>query len=101
LDRNQLGECYLQYTAIHNINQFIDQALAQFPKLNCGLASVYLQHKLNTGSIIQGRYDEEAHTFLQLPDQTIIDITADQYGGPSVYIGPLCPPWQSDARCLQ
>jgi hypothetical protein len=25
---------------------------------------------------------------------TIIDITADQFGGPAVYVGPPRPPWE-------
>jgi len=45
------------------------------------------------GEIVQGKYQNENHTFLMLEDNQIVDITADQYGGPKVYVGDLKLPW--------
>lgn len=87
-----LKKLYKKYTTIPNIDIFLQQAQHLFPHLNCGLASVYLKNILPTSQIIQGSYKGNPHTFL-LFKKTIIDITADQYGGPKIYIGPLKQPW--------
>ncbi|MEP7166724.1 MAG: hypothetical protein ABI758_01945 [Candidatus Woesebacteria bacterium] len=84
---------YQSYAQIPNLGEFIRQSAKLFPKLNCGIASVYLQHLLGRGKVIQGKYAGECHTFLYLEDQTVVDITADQYGGPAVYMGKLQTPW--------
>jgi len=64
-----------------------------FPKLNCGIASLYIQYKLKHGTIVQGFYNNIPHTFFLLGDN-IIDITADQFGGPKIYTGKLKEPWR-------
>jgi hypothetical protein len=84
---------YKQYNNIPQIDLFVRQAKELFPELNCGLASIYLKDKLKKGIIVQGTYAGENHTFL-LINQIVIDITADQYGGPEVYVGPLEEPWK-------
>lgn len=91
IDYKLLEELYLNYNKIDCIDEFLLKSRELFPKLNCGLATVYLQHLLG-GEIINGKYSDQNHTFLLLENQ-IIDITADQYGGPKVYVGVLKEPW--------
>jgi hypothetical protein len=69
-----------------------------FPTFNCGFTSVYLRERLGYGEITNGRYDNKLHTYLAIGEtaiapETIVDITADQYNGPEVYVGPLVKPW--------
>lgn len=92
IDRDLLSELYLNYTRMHETEKFLCLAAKMFPRLNCGLASVYLRFKLGDGQIIRGKFRGHAHTFLQVED-LIVDITADQYGGPSIYVGPLTQAW--------
>ncbi|MBI4065614.1 hypothetical protein HY412_00265 [Candidatus Kaiserbacteria bacterium] len=87
-----LVELYAAYADVGDTTLFVKRALSSFPRLACGVATVYLRHRLGTGEIIQGRYGKESHTFFLL-DDTIVDITADQYGGPKTYVGKLRPPW--------
>jgi hypothetical protein len=93
INDNLLIDLYNHYNKdVGNTNLFIKRAKDLFPKLNCGLASVYLQKLLGEGEVIGGKYKDQDHTFLLLK-RMVIDITADQYGGPRVYIGPLKRPW--------
>lgn len=85
---------YINYNNKVNIDEFIPRALELFPKLNCGLCSVYLQHLLQKGILINGSFGHFSHSFL-LVDDKVIDITADQYGGPRIYVGPLKHPWST------
>ncbi|MDD5437790.1 MAG: hypothetical protein PHC70_01455 [Patescibacteria group bacterium] len=87
----KLKNLYFKYNPVINVISFIKEAEKLFPKLNCGLTSVYLKNVLG-GEVIQGKYGQHKHTFLLLNDQ-VVDITADQYGGPKVYIGELRYPW--------
>jgi hypothetical protein len=88
-----LADLYHAYNPLEDIDVFLQRARALFPALNCGIASVYLQYRLKTGAVLRGSYDGEPHTFLDLGEDKIADITADQYGGPVVYVGPLQSPW--------
>ncbi len=93
VSRQLLRRLYLDYNReIEDIDGFLDRAARLFPKGNCGLASVYLRHVLGIGEVVKGRYYGKPHTFL-LVDVRILDITADQFGGPSVYIGDFTQPW--------
>jgi len=83
---------YMKYNKIKGIHRFIKKSKILFPKLNCGLASVYLKHFLG-GEVIKGKYKKQDHTFLFLGNKIVVDITADQYGGPKIYIGPIKEPW--------
>lgn len=87
-----LVDLYTKYADIEDPQLFVQRAKKIFPKGNCGLATLYLKKALDIGEIIQGKYAEESHTFLLIGDQ-VIDITADQYDGPKVYVGPLVAPW--------
>jgi hypothetical protein len=87
-----LGELYANYNDINDTALFVRRAKKIFPNGNCGLATLYLREILAKGEVIQGSYAGEAHTYL-LIDEQIIDITADQYGGPEVYVGPIISPW--------
>ncbi len=89
-----LAKLYNSYNKLDNVSKFISSSKKLFPKLNCGLASVYLKHKLKSGRIIHGYYKNNKHTFLSLSNNFIIDITADQFGGPRIYLGPLQSPWK-------
>jgi len=95
--RELLAALYTQYDSAVEIDAFLDEAARIFPTGNCGLASVYLQHLYGIGSVRRGYYNGQRHTFLCLyPSQAndiIVDITADQFGGPKIYVGPLRAPW--------
>ncbi len=84
---------YSRYNPISDVTRFISSAGEMFPKLNCGIASTYLRGELGAGQIVTGSYNGEKHTFLLLDGRVVVDITADQFGGPSVYIGALRKPW--------
>jgi len=92
IDKNLLAKLYSAYTNVPDIESFIDKSTDMFPKLSCGVATVYLKNALKDGEIIKGRYGNNDHTFL-LVDNQIVDITADQYGGPRVYVGELKVRW--------
>lgn len=91
VDQQLLVKLYREYKDVGDTVRFVSKAKDIFPQANCGLASLYLKQKLG-GRIVQGKYGEHDHTFL-LVDDTVIDITADQFGGPKVYVGPLRLPW--------
>ena len=94
IDRVILRELYKSYVNVADFDSFVSAAEKIFPTLNCGLASLYLKHSLKEGKVIQGSYKGNNHTFLMIDKNTIVDITADQYGGPAIYIGPLISPWK-------
>jgi hypothetical protein len=95
IPKNELASLYLKYNPlVKDIDNFIEQAFILFPALNCGLATVYLLAKLQKGKPINGKYQSYPHTFLLLERDTIVDITADQFGGPRVYVGQLQSPWK-------
>lgn len=97
IPKKELTKLYFKYNPNVDINIFVEHALEMFPNLNCGLASVYLQEVLG-GKIVRGQYKNYSHTFLLL-NRKIIDITADQYGGPMVYVGEPVSPWQVYCLC--
>ena len=92
-DKKILKESYLEYNPIENVDGFIEKSETLFPKLNCGLASVYLKKMLGVGDIVKGSYENQKHTFLLVNKKVVVDITADQFGGPEVYVGSLISPW--------
>lgn len=87
-----LVKLYSEYNPKVEAVTFVNEAETIFPSLNCGLTSVYLQEVLG-GKIVHGKYGNQNHTFLKYQD-TIVDITADQFGGPKVYVGKLKSPWK-------
>ncbi len=91
IDQGLLIELYRGYKDVGDTVRFVTKARNIFPNGNCGLASLYLKRKLG-GEIVHGKYEKHDHTFL-LSKDTVIDITADQFGGPKVYVGPLRLPW--------
>src|SRR3989344_7718084 len=93
VDKDKLIKLYKKYNLIENVESFVQIALKQFPKLNCGIASVYLQSLIKKSKVINGKYNNENHTFL-LVDNLVVDITSDQYNGPKVYIGKVEEPWR-------
>ncbi len=95
INRIELAQLYYEYNPIDNIDLFIQRATRTFPTGNCGLASIYLNSRLQMGKVVQGKYADNNHTFIQLSDEIIVDITADQFGGPKVYVGPLIQPWST------
>lgn len=94
VDKQLLRRLYQTYNPIKQIDLFLRNAINLFPRLNCGLTTVYIRHLLGKGEIVNGYYGENRHTFLLLDNNTIADITADQYLGPKVYFGPLRAPWR-------
>lgn len=93
IDETLLADLYRDYTDVGDTMLFVKRVLESFPHLACGAATLYLRHRLGSGAVIQGRYGEEDHTFFQMDDGTVVDITADQYGGPKTYVGKLRSPW--------
>ena len=94
VDQQLLKKLYTAYNLINKIELFVRKATGFFPNLNCGLATVYIRHVLGKGEVVNGYYEKNSHTFLLLDNNTIADITADQYLGPKVYFGPLRAPWK-------
>lgn len=94
----------------------------RFPNNSCGHASPVLKRRIDASGIlseeaklVHGGYwhdqtheYDEWHAFVEVDTtydfdtnrvtQTIADITADQFGGPSVYVGRLVLPWSSEPR---
>ena len=93
IDEDKLKRLYQQYCPLADIDSFMNSAKEMFPNLNCGLATVYLRKLFSRGIIVNGKFENNNHTFLLLEDSLVVDITSDQYGGPKVYVGPLQSPW--------
>jgi hypothetical protein len=68
--------------SVGKVHSFVACARKLFPHLNCGVASVYLQHVLGMGSVVTGAFAGQLHSFLLYHHNLVIDITADQFGGP-------------------
>lgn len=89
------------------LTAWIEQTLSLFPVNGCEVATAVLLDRLRTGKIVYGRYEHEplgphnirkSHTFWTQSESNssnplIADITADQYGGPPIYVGTLIKPW--------
>jgi hypothetical protein len=93
INEDELKQLYQQYNPLDDIDSFMKSAREIFPNLNCGLASVYLRKLFYGSKIVNGKYQNNNHTFILLENSTVVDITSDQYGGPKVYVGPLQSPW--------
>lgn len=91
IDQELLIQLYRGYADVGNTVRFVSKAKDIFPRGNCGLASLYLKRELG-GGIVRGKYGKHSHTFLVI-DNIVVDITADQFGGPEVYVGPVQKPW--------
>ena len=72
----------------------LDQLQEHFPEGNCAVATAYLGELIPESKIVYGYYEDRSHFFLLLDPVAVVDITADQFGGPKVYVGPLETPWQ-------
>ncbi|MEK6826458.1 MAG: hypothetical protein AABX90_02415 [Nanoarchaeota archaeon] len=59
------------------------------------MATLYLRDVIEGGDIVRGSYKDKNHTFPLIDGNTVVDITADQYGGPKIYVGLLRKPWQT------
>jgi hypothetical protein len=94
--QKMLVQMYRDYADVGDTAAFVTKAMGAFPRGNCGLASLYLKKEIG-GKVVQGTYSGHNHTFLLVND-TVVDITADQFGGPKVYIGPLQSPWALKSR---
>ncbi|HMH31329.1 MAG TPA: hypothetical protein VK534_02545 [Methylomirabilota bacterium] len=94
IDRDLLSELYLEYNPkVRDIDLLLEHAAKLFPSWNCGLASVYVRHLLGDGIPKVGKFRGMGHTVLVL-DARIADITADQFGGPKIYVGSVIEPWE-------
>ena len=71
---------------------FFRRAQELFPQGNCGIATVALFDILGGQISKDATYRGVTHTVLELGGR-IVDITADQFGGPAVYFGKLSDPW--------
>ena len=90
---------------LFGIKRIVATAKSYFPKGCCGMASCCLADLIPKSKIVHGHYKKtkrwflfwnkttlEPHTWVMVNDK-LIDITADQFGGPKIYIGPLLSPW--------
>ena len=99
ISKSELIELYRKYNPdVDDYDKFVASAYEFFPKGCCGLASLYLREQMG-GEIVQGFYNGEPHTFLQVGAE-IVDITDDQFDGPEVYNGPLVSPWSTSSTKL-
>jgi hypothetical protein len=94
VDPELLARLYYAYNRIPDVDAFVESGLRMFPRLCCGLASSYLRGRLGEGVVCRGSYGGQRHSYL-LVRGSVLDITADQFGGPEVYHGPLVSPWGS------
>ena len=102
VDRDLLWVRYCRWNPAawrYDKNRYLDLAAASFPLGSCGLASAYLWGEVDVGegqpkSVYYRGYE---HTVL-LGRIAMVDITADQFGGPRVYIGPMLDPWTDLAQ---
>lgn len=89
--------------------RYLHEIQAKFPKGNCGIASAVMLAAVGTGARVYGSYIcsevggsqySAPHMFLSVETQdngpVIANITADQFGGPSIYVGKLVLPWSMD-----
>lgn len=105
-----LVETHLAYIADNykdGLTQWIEQSVANFPANCCELGAAVLLDRIGEGIIAHGRYEHEpigphnirkSHTFwVQLESvgeiRLMADTTADQYGGPPIYVGTIKHPW--------
>ena len=106
VSNDELVELYGKYLPeqTFGLRLFLDHERGRFPANNCQPATVYLRHKVGYGEIDDGQYlvgnTLRPHTFLNVGQtvmalETIVDYTADQFGGPAVYTGPIMEPWIS------
>jgi len=93
ISKEELAKLYNKYNPDVVAKNFVEEAEKLFPKLNCGLTSIYLKNKILRFKIVKGRYNDYNHTFLLVDKKLIVHITADQYDGPKVYAGPIKKPW--------
>ena len=91
INQELLVQLYRDYADVGNTVSFVNKAKDIFPRGNCGLASLYLKRELG-GEVVHGEYGKHKHTFLII-DGTVVDITADQFGGPKVYVWSIQRPW--------
>jgi hypothetical protein len=102
------------------------RTVEDFPYNACDDASAELRERIGYGEIIRGSYGKDDgghydrqkrtwvsgysedigdryHSFLlvgetALGNYTIVDITADQFDGPAIYVGAMTPPWSESCN---
>ena len=94
----RLMRLYARYNVAVEAERFCIAAIDGFPRGACGLASLHLVTLLGRGEVVYGRFIDEGHTFVLLEDDVVVDITADQFGGPPVHVGPIHDPWHLPRR---
>lgn len=105
----ELAEAYKDYLATTGKSieigsrEFVAAALSNFPRRADAdvVASCYLRQRLQQEGLTEwpvvwhhGGYERAQHTYVLLGGLAIADITADQHGGPEVYVGPIEEPWR-------
>ncbi len=93
VDMRLLAILHKQHFPLHQIRDILPQILQDFPQNNSTIATSYLQFIMG-GDVTRGQYEHHPHFYLTLPRNVIVDITADQFGGPEVFVGKIRSPWQ-------
>lgn len=92
INQRLLSALYRYHFPINPIHPHLPRLLQEFPNNGAQLATTYLQYIFG-GEITKGQYERHNHYFLTLPRNVIVDITADQFGGPEIFVGKIRPPW--------
>ena len=95
VDRNKVIDLYWRKNPANRKFDVgsLSSTLNIFPYNNCGLVSVYLESLIPDSKVVEGKYGLRYHDFILVQESIIVDITADQFGGPKVYVGKLRSPW--------
>lgn len=94
LDYELLAERFQQWFPKNNDPKYYAELTkTEFPAGCCGPASAYLRSEIGKGDITYGSYQNMGHLVLKISKKEIVDITADQFGGPAIYVGSLQYPW--------
>ncbi len=94
VDLTHLTELYMRFFRKKNAEDMISFSIEMFPNTCCYVATLFLKEQLKGSRYISGGYKRFNHDFLEYRGR-ILDITADQFGGPRIYVGPLVLPWRA------
>lgn len=78
------------------VDKLMETAKRLFPTGCCGLASCLVAAEIPDAKVVTGAYvhdgEERPHTWVEY-ESMVVDVTADQFGGPRVYVGEKTSEW--------